>query len=105
MNSFVDALAGDPGTAIAALAIVVGCGTGVIITATACVASSWTTVRETEELNGLKQYMLEQGFSAEEIALVVSAKPGKHKHLESHIQLARESRIATPPPLQTPQPA
>lgn len=99
MGAFIDTLSSDPGIAIAALAIVVGCSTGIIITATAMVASSWTRVRETEETNALKQYMLEQGFSADEIALVVSSKPGKHKHLEAHLA---QSRAGTPP-LRTPQ--
>jgi hypothetical protein len=103
MNGFINALSSDPGIAIAALAIIVGCGTGIIITATAMVAGSWATVRETEETNALKQYMLEQGHTAEEVALVVSAKPGKTKQLQAHIDLARESRLASPPPLRTPQ--
>ncbi len=104
MNTFINALSSDPGIAIGALAIVVGCATGIIITAVATVTASWASVRETEENNALKQYMLEQGHTAEEIALVITAKPGKNKHLESHIQLARESRVGNPPSLHTPQP-
>lgn len=77
MSQFVDSLSSDPGIAISTLGILAGCLTAVIITATVVIADAWRKVRETEETNALKQHMLEQGMTAEDIALVVSAKPGK----------------------------
>ena len=77
MSKFVDALSSDPGIAIGALAILVGCLTGIIISAIFAVSDAWRKVRETEENNAMKQHMLEQGMTAEEVATVIAAKPGK----------------------------
>jgi hypothetical protein len=77
MDKFVDSLASDPGIAIGTLAIIVGCLTGIIISTTAFVCDAWRRVRETEDTNSLKQHLLESGLTADEIATVVTAKPGK----------------------------
>ena len=77
MSKFVDALSSDPGSAIGALAILVGCLTGIIITAIFLVSDAWRKVRETEDNNVMKQQMLEKGMTAEEVATVIDAKPGR----------------------------
>lgn len=84
-SEFIRALTDDPGITLAALIITVGCLTGLLIAGTAIVMGNWRRVRQTEELNALKQYMLEQGMSAEEIATVISASPRRRRGVPQQV--------------------
>jgi hypothetical protein len=97
MDQLINTLSSDPGIALGAVGIIAGCTTGILITVTAIVASNWSSVRQTEENNALKHYMLEQGMSAEEIATVIAAKPGKKNHGCSSLASFRPPRRTAQP--------
>jgi hypothetical protein len=73
LNTIVNSLSGQPelmlGAVLGTLGIVCGCAVG----ATAIVSEAWRKVRQSEDLNALKQSMLDRGMSADEIATVVNA--------------------------------
>jgi hypothetical protein len=81
----LDALARDPGILLAAILGSFGIFAGMSISITAIVMGHWRKVRQTEDNNALKHALLEHGMSADEIATVVNAWPGRRKGLMSSI--------------------
>ncbi len=77
MQTILNSLSHDPGILLAAILGSLGILTGLTITVTAIVAGHWRKVRQTEEMNALKHTLLSQGMSADEIATVVNAMPGR----------------------------
>lgn len=74
-TQIVDSLTHNAGITLAALSIVLSLTVGTVIAVTAIVSSQWRRVRVMEEISALKQVMLEQGMSAEDIATVIKASP------------------------------
>ena len=75
-------LGNDPGLVVAVLLGTAGMITGVVITLVCVMSTNWRLVRQTEDENALKQSMLEQGMSADEIERVIcstSLRGGKRR--------------------------
>jgi hypothetical protein len=79
MHQIIESLARDPGTLLGAILGGLGILTGLTISVTAIIMGHWRKVRQTEDNNALKHALLEHGMSAEEIATVVNAWPGRRK--------------------------
>jgi hypothetical protein len=75
MSPIIESLAREPGLLVG----VIGIFAGMSIAITAIIMGHWRKVRQTEENNALKHALLEHGMSAEEIASVVNAIPGRRK--------------------------
>ncbi len=91
-NSMIESVSREPGIALAAW---LGSAALIMVTAigvTALIAVQWRRVRQSEEVSALKHALLAQGFSAEEIVLVIEA--GQKNHGSSLAQAARECLTA-----------
>ncbi len=82
LQQLSEALGNDPGLMVAVLLGTSGMITGVVITLVCVMSTNWRLVRQTEDENALKQSMLEQGLSADEIERVIcstSLRGGKRR--------------------------
>ena len=83
LNDLREALGNDPGLMAGVILGTAGMITGILISLGCTIAHSWRRVRQTEDENALKQTMLEQGLSADEIERVVRATSlrGGRRHI------------------------
>lgn len=82
LDELSKALGNEPGLMVAVLLGTLGMITGILISLGCTLLTSWQRVRRTEDENALKQSMLEQGLSAEEIERVIcstSLRGGKRR--------------------------
>lgn len=63
----------DAGMTLGAMLGSLGIIAATIITVTSVVATQWRAVRQSEDVNALKQDMLDRGMPADEIATVIEA--------------------------------
>ena len=73
LNQLREALGNDPGLVAGVILGTAGMMTGILISLGYVIMTNWRRVRQTEDENALKQAMLEQGLSADEIDRVVRA--------------------------------
>ena len=93
MTPIIESLARDPGVMVGALLGSLGIFAGISISITAIIMGHWRKVRQTEETNALKHALLSHGMSADEIATVVNAMPGRRKLSSSHPGLPKEIHV------------
>jgi hypothetical protein len=83
MSRVIESLSSDPGILLGAILGGLAILSATTIVITAFVTYAWRKVRQTEENNALKHSLLSQGMSAEEIATVVTAWPGRRHRTPS----------------------
>ena len=74
-EQLIQVLSQDAGIALGALLGSLSIVGGVVVAFAAVVMVNLRKMRQSEDINALKQAMIERGMSADEIAKVVEAKP------------------------------
>lgn len=74
-NDLIRSISAEPELALGAFLGGLAIVGGAIVAVSAIVSVQWRMVRQAEDLNALKQSMLDQGMSADEIATVIRATP------------------------------
>jgi len=77
MSRVIESLSSDPGILLGAILGTLAMLSVATVLVAAFVTHAWRKVRQTEDNNALKHALLSQGMSAEEIAAVVMAWPGR----------------------------
>ncbi|MES1213187.1 MAG: hypothetical protein ABUL64_01240 [Singulisphaera sp.] len=76
-QQIVETLSRDEGILLGGILGTLGILAGTTICITAIVSEAWRKVRQTEDNNALKQSLLDQGMTAEEIVAIIKAAPEK----------------------------
>jgi len=84
MSQIVESLSRDPGILLGALLGTTAMLSAAAIGIAAIAGHCWRMVRQTEDNNALKHALLSQGMTAEEIATVINAWPGRRRSIPSH---------------------